>query len=428
MALFFSFVSIIVLGLMAYGGWRTEVVLRKVYWPALLCKLIAAIAVGVIYKYYYTSGDTFLFFQDGATLTEFSKKDFIEYCKFLWNGDETSSLWKSIQGHQPRVLFFSKIVSLVNFFTGSNYWITALYFSFLSFLCSLTFVHTLIRYFPQSKWQAVFSCLFVPSVVFWGSGIVKECLAIASLFFLASVFLKVIKSDRIDFKNWVLVLFFSWILWNIKYYYGALFLIVTFTSIIVEFGTAFLNIKIFGWKLLLWIMVFCVPLYGISFLVENFHRENFFNVIVQNYEAYKHLSTSGGSIEYSNIKPTGWSLIQNAPWALFSGLFRPFVWESQNVLQFLASLENAVLFILILSSLWRRNYNLTSTGCMLVFTTIVYTVLLCTFLALSSPNVGTLSRYRIGFLPFLFFLISCGNPLINRLITFTQRSFFRLVR
>ncbi len=36
---------------------------------------------------------------------------------------------------------------------------------------------------------------------------------------------------------------------------------------------------------------------------------------------------------------------------------------------------------------------------------LLYTVLLATLLALSSPNFGTLLRYKVGFLPFLAYLL-----------------------
>jgi len=40
---------------------------------------------------------------------------------------------------------------------------------------------------------------------------------------------------------------------------------------------------------------------------------------------------------------------------------------------------------------------------------------LAVFLALSTPNFGTLSRYRVGFIPFFVFLTACGNVLLERL-------------
>jgi hypothetical protein len=43
-----------------------------------------------------------------------------------------------------------------------------------------------------------------------------------------------------------------------------------------------------------------------------------------------------------------------------------------------------------------------------------YVVFLCVFLALSTPNFGTLSRYRIGFTPFLWLLLLGGSGILSR--------------
>jgi hypothetical protein len=47
---------------------------------------------------------------------------------------------------------------------------------------------------------------------------------------------------------------------------------------------------------------------------------------------------------------------------------------------------------------------------------ITYSVLLCIFLALSTPNFGTLIRYRVGFLPFLLVLI-CRQSFLVRFLS-----------
>jgi hypothetical protein len=53
---------------------------------------------------------------------------------------------------------------------------------------------------------------------------------------------------------------------------------------------------------------------------------------------------------------------------------------------------------------------------------VLYVVALCVFLALSTPNFGTLSRYRISFLPLLFLLITIENPLVKKVSALIQRT------
>jgi hypothetical protein len=130
-------------------------------------------------------------------------------------------------------------------------------------------------------------------------------------------------------------------------------------------------------------------------------------------------------IHYQNLEPTVTSLLVNAPWALFSGLFRPFPWEAKTVFQLLVSVENGLLLILLIVSV-KSIARCKTIDCLIIWSAAVYIVLLCTFLALSAPNFGTLSRYRVCFLPFLFFLVSCDNKAIRRFQTIIERSFSHL--
>jgi len=425
-AIILPVVSICLLGLIAYRFWKNEPVLRSAYWPALLCKLTAGIALGLVYRYYYVAGDTFLFYQDGVTLTEWGKDNFQAYCRFLWNSDGLVSIWNSLRGHEPRSLFFSKMVSLVNFITNENYWITGCYFSFASFLSAMVLARTLIRFYPYARVAAVLSCLFIPSVVFWSAGIVKESVAMMSLCFLASIFLRIMKDDDFYSADVLRTLLFIWILWNVKYYYAALFLTVSATSIIVKIVSWNNPRPAFYKQLLIWVVVFFMPFSIAAWLKPNFRYENFFRVVIENNQAYNALSIHNDVIGYHNLQPTATSLLVNAPWALCSGLLRPFPWEIQTVFQALISVENIALLMLLILAV-KNIARCKTIDCMIVWSALVYIVLLCTFLALSTPNFGTLSRYRIGLLPFLFFLVSCDNRLIRRIQVFIERSFSRLV-
>jgi len=273
-----SAASVVVLFLVIYWRWKKEDRLREIFWPALFFKLFAGLALGLLYTYYYPTGDTFTFFNDGVLLAEWGKADFLGYVNFLWSADESVAVWKSLAGHADRTLFLSRMVSVVNLVTGSNYWVTSLYFSFLSFMCSIALVRVLLRCFPEIKFAAISSFMFLPSVVFWGSGVLKECVAIASLFFLAAIVVRVMKNERPEVTDWLLAVLFCWLLWKVKYYYAAVFLIIATTGVIVKFISSALKIKNVGIALALWLVVFMVPLFFVSLSKGNFqchHSELF---------------------------------------------------------------------------------------------------------------------------------------------------------
>jgi hypothetical protein len=180
--------------------------------------------------------------------------------------------------------------------------------------------------------------------------------------------------------------------------------------------------------LLTWFGFFGVLLILVSFLHPNFSFSYLPEVIVANSIEYIRLSRPDNLIHFNNLKPDFISIIANSPKALFSGVFRPFLWEGNSVLKFLSATENLILLVLVVSQLIRLKGTKVERGQLITFAVIVYSVLLCVFLALSSPNLGTLARYRIGFLPFLVFVLVYQNPLINYISGIAQRFYLRLVR
>jgi len=429
MNFFFAVINISLLFFIAYRVWKADdSLVKKFFWPALIMKLIAGICLGLVYTYYYVAGDTFAFFEDGVRLADLARQDLPLYIRFLWSGDDSFNVWSSLSLLQSRALFMVKIVSMVNLVSHDNYWITSLYFSFSSFMAAWMLVKVIIRLGASLRLPATIGFLFFPSVVFWSSGLIKESLAMASLFFLTSIFLKVWMRERLRFWEWILIPLSLWLLWNLKYYYLAVFLPVVSACLVVNLlFSERLKFKPPVYRIFIWCMVFLIPLIGVSLVRPNFYPERLLHVILSNYEEFHAISDANDLIYYNNLQPTVESILRNAPWALFSGLYRPWPWEAGTVFQVFISIENILLLILSCTALGKVKQMVRSPNGMLLFSIALYVVMLCVFLALSTPNFGTLSRYRVGFLPFFFLLITVENPVVTWMMRFIQRSSTRLV-
>ena len=412
----------IVLLSIAYLLWKREdTFLKKVYWPALVFKLLCGIALGLLYRYYYTVGDTYGYYNDGVRLAKLAHSDFSLYAEFLWKGTKKYAIWHELNFQRPRATFMSKIASVLCLLNGNNYWMTSLYLSFVSFIASWYLVKQIIRVRASLMLPAVAGFLFLPSAVFWSSGLIKESIAMAALYFLAAIFLKIWQREKVNVYAWLLVLLSVWVLWNLKYYYLAVLLPVLTTALIMKF-LVMPRLKYRQWYILLtaWSIVFIIPLWIASTVHPNFYPERFMSVIVANYQQFTLVSSPGDFIVYPSLKPEVENILSYAPKALFSGLFRPLVWEAGTGFQFLVAIENLLLIVLFITSLTKLKELFNSTQRLLFFSAAVYVILLCIFLALSTPNYGTLSRYKTGFLPFFFLLVACNNPLVNRLKRFVQ--------
>ena len=90
------------------------------------------------------------------------------------------------------------------------------------------------------------------------------------------------------------------------------------------------------------------------------------------------------------------------------------MWDAQNLFQWLTAVENLILLILAMGSLWNIRQISERKDRWLFWATITYVVVLATVLAFAAPNFGALTRYKVGFLPLLAFIIIFDNPILRK--------------
>jgi hypothetical protein len=152
---------------------------------------------------------------------------------------------------------------------------------------------------------------------------------------------------------------------------------------------------------------------AITFLHPNFYPHRIFEVILANNAAYNALSDPGGVVHFHNLRPSILSFVENAPWALFSGLFRPLFGENFTLMPLLASIENTVVLALFILSLSKLGRYAGAPNTQHILAAASYVALLCILLTFSAPNFGTLSRYRSGYFSFFVFIVLSANPLMR---------------
>lgn len=406
MSYFIAVLFLLLIGYVVFRlGEQQPTSLKLFFWSALSVKLLAGIALGLVYMYYYEVGDTFGFFTDAIKLNDLAAYNSANYMHFLLVGNKSLAVANDLVNSQQRSLFLVKIISLVSLVSASNYWLTSIYFSLMSFLGSWYLVRKIHNYGGQGINAALIAFLFFPSVVFWSSGITKESLAMASLFFLAGFCLSV-RMGEIKFWEWMLLVIGTYFLWSLKYYWLALF-VPSSVACLAVYSISRNRTKAvsFTSEVLTWLAVFVFLCLSVSILHPNFYLSRLLNVIVENYNTYIALSDERMMVHLSNLQPTWFSVILNSPWALFSGLFRPFISEATTLFQWEIAIENVVLLGLSGYNLRYVSTIRKSANRIFILGILMYVIFLCVFLTLSTPNLGTLSRYRVGFLPFYLFLL-----------------------
>lgn len=404
-------VNILFLLLIIIWLWKRDTSpLHKFYWPALITKCVAGISLGIIYSTYYTQSDTFTFFQLAVDQANLARNDFGSYMGYLFTRSDGYFLG------EHRTIFYTKITSMLALLTGNNYWITSIYYSLLSFFAAWYLSNMIARLFPEYKIAACIAFLFFPSVVFWSSGIIKESLAMAVMFFLTALFLKLWVKERISLTSILLAIISGIVVFNLKYYYLAAFIPIT---------VSFLSVRLLSEKLAFdslmkqTILGICILAFGflmITFIHPNFSPSRMLHVIAYNNKVFMDVCTPDDVIHFYNLEPTWVSMLINAPWAFISGLFRPFVWEANTIFKFITGMENLVLMVLAIFAIPSLKRIIHAKHRLLILAVILYCAVLSIFLALSTPNFGTLARYGVGYLPYVALLVFC-QPSITKAFT-----------
>lgn len=407
--------------------------LSHFFYPTLVWKLFLGVLLGLVYQNYYNSGDTFNLFLNAQRLVNYLPKNPVGCFEILFFGKFQSDFFWLADSYwqQPRSLFTVRLLSIINLLTGNSYWMTSLYLSFLSFWSMWTLGNQLVKMFPKGYYAAILAFLLFPSIVFWSSGISKECLFWIPFGFALSRFLQLINGDVKTKKQY----FFSFLIWGVTCFLGfylKFYYIVTAIPCVLAYWVAitfshYLKRDSLSFKLS--ILVLCFVMFSIvsSFTHPAIHPNQIMDKLVRNHNANYHFSTLDDLIHYRKIDGKGYynlhssirSLGFNIPLAFYSGLLRPLPWDTKDnfiSLKGFVSLENVFVLLLFLSGFllfFQKNWIIKNP--LLVCISLFYIIILAIILAIAAPNFGTLARYKVGFMPFFIYLISF--PLSERIIS-----------
>ncbi len=419
------YASIFLLIFPLYIWFYTPLRWRNILLIAWVAKMVAAIFLGLIYSEYYGGGDTYSLFEDGKKLYAIAKRDFTAYFHIVTHvlqGKPISSIY-GLGNVNPRAVLMALYNSLLIFFTGGNYWLTALLSSSINFLATAKFLLQLEKQYQLKPIKLSIAFFFFPSILLWTSGLLKENLLLTGLCIILTVYLKMLdtKPSQIKFSRRILYLLILFIvlffLYRLKYYYTAIFAPLLLAHWVAVKGAPLLGSFINKWQFhcsklaiqyFLFITVFSLSVSIATLSHPNLHLANILQAIVTN-----HTKMAGESmhqynlIVFNDLQPEISSFIKNLPQAFIEGLFRPYLWEKGNVLKKLAAVENLCLLFLVLFSLlqFKKRKQYIKTLQLETLFIIFYVLIMCTLLAFATPNLGTLVRYKVGYLPFLLLLI-----------------------
>jgi hypothetical protein len=391
----------------------TDEVNRKYFIPALTFKILGAMAVGFIYQYYYGGGDTFNFHTHGSrhvweAFVDSPEKGF----KLLFSdGSDQIGIYK----YSSKIPFFRdrtsfnviRVASVIDLFTFSAYSATAIGFSVISFIGGwMLFLSFYKSYQHLHRWVAV-ATLFIPSLFFWGSGLLKDTLTL-SLLSAATYFIRQLIIDgKIRPLNIVILLLCLYGIYSIKIYILQTFLPAV---LIMFYAVRMTQVKSMMLKVLMLPVILATAVLSSYFIVAQVgagDQRYSVDMIgktakVTAYDiAFQTGRDAGSTYALGELDGSFLGMIRLAPQAINVALFRPYVWEVRNPLMLMSAFES--LFFLVITIYVFFNF-LTIPGRALlnpdVIFCLVFSLVFAFGVGISTYNFGTLSRYKIPLLPF----------------------------
>lgn len=377
--------------------------LRVFLLPALLLRLLAA-ALSTIRP----TDDAYYFHAWSGHMAEQLRAAPLAWLRMLTENEFRFGGHELVFHGYSNTLFFIKLLSAFSWLTGDSLLLKALYLAVASFVGCWCLTRVLSRRFPGTRGAAIIGLLLWPSAVYWSSGLTKESLLLTGSALLLAGALQLLYGAGRGRGWWlVLALLGAWLSFKMRFFFGGALLGVLLSLGLVRalqlLGGPWARR---GWQALSLALVLLGGLWAASEVSPVLRFNKFASQLTQVHSTLRDRSVGRPHVELPELAPTAGSILRNTPKAIFSALFRPFAWEGDSMYYGFAALENLGLLLLTLLALrdvvrGRR----APLPFVLALALLTYCLLLAALVGLSTPNLGTLSRYRAPWLPLLVYLL-----------------------
>ncbi len=391
----------------------TNPVTKKYFIPALSAKIIGAIALGLIYQFYYHGGDTFNYHTHGSRHVWNAFMDHPSTGLKLLFGDNTDEV--GIYKYSSRIPFFHdrqsyfviRVASVFDLFTFSSYAATAILFGVLGFVGLWLLFVSFYEIRPDLHKPLAWVILFIPSVIFWGSGLLKDTLTLACLggatFFVKRIFI----DARFNVFRIVILLFCLYVIFSVKKYilltYLPAVLLWTYAANIKRVRSFVFKAMLFPFTMSIAIALGYLGIEQVGADDPRYALERLGTTAkITAYDiAYQTGKDAGSTYSLGELDGTFSGMVKLAPQAINVSLFRPYLWEARNPLMLISSLEASAMLVITIAVVikMRKRIFKILIDPQIVFC-LVFSLTFAFAVGSSTFNFGTLSRYKIPLLPF----------------------------
>ena len=379
-------------------------------------KIFSTIAF-TIFNYKISLGDSVvLYWREGYNIFQLIQHDISNVKLLFIHGKDydqalLADVWNAGYFNDENNYMVTKIVAALSFLTFGKYMAINLFFSMISFSGVWRLYRFFYSLYPHLHKQLAIAILYLPTFVFWSSGILKDPICTGAIGWITFSLYEMFYKKQSLIKNSIILLVAGYFLVNLKIYilvsyvpFFFLFLILKNVNLI---RNSFVRMLIGPALIIGSVFVGQQVMKKFEKELGGYAAENIAKQIQHQQQTYQDQAALGiGESNFSlgvEFDGSMTSMLKMAPAAIVATLYRPFIWESTKVSTMLSSLESLALIIFTLATLFKVGiFNFfriigkdpTITYCFL------FALLFALFVGATTPNFGTLCRYKIPCMPF----------------------------
>lgn len=298
----------------------------------------------------------------------------------------SESYWNDLKAN-----IFIKLLSVFDIFSFGHYYVNVIFYAFLTLFGPIALYRVMSNVFPQRKTIVLVATFFVPSFLYWSSGIIKEGLIFVGISLIIYHLYFAGKEGRFSLKR-IAGIFLGFLLLLLL----RNFIIITIIPAIIASLIAF---KWPRYSLASFIAVF--TFFGVLFFTLRYihPRFDFPQAVVNKQRDFVQVK-GNSSIPIRELQPNAISFIKSIPQAITLSAIRPYPNDIKHLPSLIAALEiNLFLLLLILSFFVGKKIKVQQKT--VIYFCLFFSLGILMGIGFSVNNLGAIVRYRSIIMPLL---------------------------
>ncbi len=386
----------------------------KYYVKGIFVKVFGAVSVCLVYQFYYTGGDTINYYTTSKAISNLVFKDSNTFIDVLLgnNSYENFSLFDSstdfpVYWRDVNAFFVSRLIVPLYFVSFGSYIVMSILLAWICYTGVWRLFLLFNDQFPNLQKQFAISILFIPSVVFWGSGLLKDTITLSAVGWYTYNFYFFFIKKKYKIISLIYVLIAAFLLISIKpYIFFALLpgtLIWLSNERLAKVQSKVLRFIAAPFFIAIGVGMSLFALSQMRTVLGQYSLDKVMDraVVVNLDQKDEHYG--GNSFDIGKFDADPLSMLSKAHLAIAATLFRPYLWDAKNPVMLLSALENTYIMLLTAFLLIRLKFlgffGLIGENPLLLFS-VLFSLFFAFSVGIATSNFGSLVRLKIPCMPF----------------------------